>query len=111
MRVLIIDDQQERHDIFLRRHQDDETVSVYDYKQACDALSAWQFDLVYFDHDLGFEKWSKTGYDVAVFVASLPAPQRPMAAIVHSWNRPGAERIARTLASAGVNVTISPFKL
>lgn len=51
-----------------------------------------------------------TGADAARLVARLPDELRPTIVVIHSWNTPGAERMASILRDAGLHVIIQVFK-
>jgi hypothetical protein len=44
-----------------------------------------------------------------MLLAGLPVPRRPHAVIVHSMNPVGAQRILRTLETAGISTVYRPF--
>lgn len=118
MRVLILDDIQERHDAFGKLHEADECVHAYTHEQACDALLNQEpFDLAYLDHDLAdFQSTGymgneeRTGTDVCVFlVRFVDKDRRPERVVIHSWNPDGARRMRRILQDAGVSAVCRPF--
>jgi hypothetical protein len=80
MRILVLDDQQVRHDFFRRAYNSlsDIVVQAYDYDSALLELSSTpnKFDLMFLDHDLSEDAYmcdprytyEKTGSDVAEFI-------------------------------------------
>ena len=113
MRILFLDDDAARH---RKAHQlyGDDAIYVFNYREAVAAFgSASQFDVAYLDHDLIEQTAAveKTGYDVAKYIVSLPAEQRPKRVIIHSHNELGRERMAELLTKAGCQVSIEPFQI
>jgi CheY-like chemotaxis protein len=122
MRILVLDDDLDRHDLFrkvLSRHK---ALLVQTVAACIEALKETKYDLVYLDHDLAdfcaenkipgmYGSQELTGVDVARFMANdLPIEQRPKEVVVHSWNPDGAKRIVDTLKDAGFNVRYQKFE-
>lgn len=111
--ALIVDDDPIRHR-FLGQWLESEgyrVAHVRGYYAATSALSRYHFDLVMLDHDLCFQQTEDgcygrelTGFDVAQFIAEMPARKRPGGVIVHSWNTGGARKMFKVLRSAGIPV-------
>lgn len=104
MRVLVIDDQQYRHqnfgDIFTRYYPDWEIHQAWNAEEALKAFQEHKFDLVFFDHDLGY---GDSGSSIAYQVLDRPGKYKcPGKAIVHSANWNGARNIAGWLEAGGV---------
>lgn len=118
MRILVLDDDEQRHEIFAKRLRGNEVKHVFTSSQAIEALQnafLAPFDLAYLDHDLG-EKINDpyprevTGDDVARWmVMELPIERRPKQIIIHSWNPDGARRMANRLYEAGFHVRREEF--
>lgn len=117
LRILVLDDDELRHESFRKRFKDHIVVHVWNYKEAVAELKKEKFDIVHLDRDLedfekkdggGYREW--TGEDVADFIASMSAEQKPSRAIVHSWNVSGAARMGKTLYDAGIRTHIEPFR-
>lgn len=112
MKILILDDCQERHEAFERYHPDAERVHCLNAREAFEALAeeysrGTRFDLAYLDHDLGE---AFTGKDVAQYIVDCLLPgERPKQVIVHSVNPDGAKAIRDTLVSVGVQTAVIPF--
>lgn len=116
-KLLILDDEEIRHETFRKILVGRNIFSVYDYDQLVALYSQYdRFDVVYLDHDLslkqaaGMPNNEKNGTDAAEFIASLPPECRPARAILHSWNDYGAKRQQHILIEAGINAIISRFK-
>ena len=123
MRVLHLDDDDLRHELFMEwhAHAGDTSVAVHDLDEFAAAINRERFDIVYLDHDLndfqytsGFADmygWKQqNGVDAATLLATLPEDQRPATVVIHSWNPEGAKRMARVLEEAGFeNVIIEEF--
>lgn len=103
--ALVVEDCPER-DAELRRRLAGYGVTIArSYDEALVELHAATFDVVSLDYDLG----GPNGNDVAMFLARLPVPRRPHVVIVHSMNPVGAQRILRTLETAGIATIYRPF--
>jgi CheY-like chemotaxis protein len=110
MRILYLDDMQERHDYFDRKHRHDDVTHVYSHVEAVRALATFPaFDLASLDHDLGD---GETGYYTAKYIAEVLTPEkRPLEVIVHSFNTVGAPLMVAVLQDAGVPVSWQQFKI
>lgn len=117
MKILFLDDNEERHRIFMRSNIGHVVYPVWTADEAIAVLSSrvgfddGPFDVASLDHDLSFEAQSgmrpqgeKTGLDVARFIASMPPDLRPLRVIVHSFNPAGAAAMIDVLRDAGVLV-------
>lgn len=122
MRVLIVDDEGIRHDLFRRSYAGHELIHAMNFDEARDALGGPRFDVVQLDHDLrdfrlvedeqfGPVNTELTGLDVAKVIAAMPPEAAPGRVIVHSHNYPGAANIRGVLADAGIQVVLSPFSV
>lgn len=120
MKILFLDDDAERHARFKVAHIGIEVTYASSAMEAIDALKAICFDEAYLDHDLGGEKSQMTlppwhegsGYDVAVYISTLPEDRRPYKVVIHSYNPAGAERMEKVLRpckEAGMIVKRKPF--
>lgn len=117
MRVLILDDDQERHDAFALRFKNGRGATVVHVHSAVGAVEALSdaslepFGLVHLDHDLDpdFRSNAPNGLVVAEHIATMPSYRRPSLAVIHSWNSAGAARMAKALRAAGVEVAYKPF--
>ena len=110
MRILYMDDMQDRHDYFDRKHPKDDVTHVYSHVEAVRALATMPaFDLASLDHDLGE---GETGYYTARYIAhTMPEDRRPREVIVHSFNTVGAPLMVAVLQDAGVPVSWQQFKV
>lgn len=121
MRILILDDDQTRHDAFARRYDGHELKHVYTVAEARAELLQGGYDLASFDHDLAdyqmeeqldgsVREREKTGYDVVMFlVHEVPPARWPTEIIVHSWNAPRARQMVEVLKDRGVAAIYRPF--
>lgn len=129
MRILILDDNPDRHKTFARNLKGEDLVHVYRYTEVIATLQTQEpFDLVYLDHDLGeFTEADKyddygdgvasdgnsreyTGADVAWFIArKLDQTKWPTRIIIHSWNPVGARRMRDMLCDVGLSCVCQPF--
>jgi CheY-like chemotaxis protein len=113
MRILILDDDKDRHDGFAELYANDERVHVYTAEHAAQALDSQDFDAVYLDHDLNGTAYApsstESGYAAAVHITHMAPERRPKKVFVHSWNPPGAYNMVRVLRRAGVDVVYKPY--
>ncbi len=123
MRILILDDIQERHDAFDRIYQDHEVAHAYVYHSFCDKLKFdGPWDLIHLDHDLGdfpevpdyyLDGWGKrheyNGTHAAKKISELSDQQLPKKVIIHSLNPVGSKNMLNDLTRRGVDVTWQPF--
>lgn len=118
-RVLILDDDPQRHETFLRMFasHDIEVRQAFTAQQAINILNLTdRFDLVCLDHDLG--EFSETligepgcGMDVAEFIfLHIDQKKLPKQVLIHSWNAPAAKRMEETIRGTGIKVLATPFK-
>ena len=103
--ALVVEDCSERDAELRRRLAGYDVFIARSYDEAAACLCVRHFDVVSLDYDLG----GLNGNDVAMFLAGLPVPRRPHAVIVHSMNPVGAQRILRTLETAGISTVYRPF--
>jgi DNA-binding response OmpR family regulator len=97
MKVLVLDDEPHRHQIF-REHLSAEDVRyVWTAVEAVQALLSEHFDLVLLDHDLGLDD-PGDGCDVAQSLVETPNSEAIV--IVHSDNPYGAHRMLQVLRNA-----------
>jgi hypothetical protein len=129
-RILILDDDQTRHDAFkarLTKHYGSDGVVLVQhisFEKFNNCLTEMEkFDIIYLDHDLGDHTsenivrgsgiygrdLSFNGQDAALCVAALPKDKHPDKVIVHSWNPPGARMMVNILREAGISVAYEPF--
>lgn len=105
MKILILDDDMNRHCIFNKKLVGHEVTNVITSKEAIQQLSSFNFDIVFLDHDLGGEVFVKsgenTGFEVAVWL-SENTDRQPSRIIIHSLNPVGAVNMKSKLSSAEV---------
>lgn len=104
--VLILDDEDIRHETFDMVLDEHDLVHVFTVDQAIFELTHRKFDAVFLDHDL---RMLKTGLDVADFMCSMPNELRPDLVVIHSLNPVGAQAMAMVLEQAKFNVMKMPF--
>ncbi len=114
MRILFLDDDPKRHDLFRREtigHSVEHVHTVFGARVALDAGGV--FDLACLDHDLGghqmVDPGEDTGHAVAKYIAEMSPEKRPRHVLVHSFNPAGAVAMCWTLRNAGVSVVQIPF--
>lgn len=113
LKILFLDDQEERHRSFLQRFGSDRIFQAYSANEAIRLLKEESpFDAVFLDHDLGgffLPSDDTSGYAVACYIANMKENMLPKTITVHSWNEEGALRMLECLRAAAVNVTYEPF--
>lgn len=119
MRILILDDEQIRHDDITKFYSGHEVANTTSYSEFVRELvkgSPW--DLIHLDHDLGpgdsyLDGWGNmqffTGQHAAIRVCELHDDQLPGEVIVHSVNPLGAQNMVSDLKSRKVRVTWRPY--
>lgn len=113
LRVLFLDDDLMRHDIFSTNHQNEKVLlhQVWTADQAISSIIELpRFDFIFLDHDLcdqnyvgkGYVQGAGTGMDVVDYMCkSMDKDKWPSAVIIHSWNTYRAEEMERRLKEAG----------
>lgn len=112
MKILFLDDDEQRHDAFRRESIGHDVRHVRTVEQAIKALREHgPYDVASLDHDLGREHYASGpghGYDVAVFLEEHTA-LCPPTVIVHSYNPNGARRMLAALQRTGCRSAWIPF--
>lgn len=106
MKILIVDDENYRHEGFKKKLEGSDLYHAYTYNEAVKFLQKYTFKEVYLDHDLGL---GKNGNDVAQFITKLQAFKQPKKVFIHSWNPVGADNIYNTLTRAGILAAKRPY--
>lgn len=116
MNVLVLDDQQQRHDAFARRFAGHSVWHVRTYAEARRELAKRRYDHVTLDHDI-FDfvtvrgrRREYTGADVARLIAAMHPGRRPGRVVTHSWNSAGARDIVAILGDAGIESAWERFE-
>jgi CheY-like chemotaxis protein len=114
MKILILDDMENRHAIFRAQLKDHDLWHAYNGELAQKLIEEHTFDLMFLDHDLSEEhypgapppprgrKRAMDGRDVAQLVAALPKERQPKQVVVHSWNSVAAPQMLKILQEGGV---------
>jgi len=120
MNILIVDDQQLRHDKFIKEYPDDNLFHVYNFDSAAQALDTQKFDMIMLDHDLGDYSGTfadgtpgkeLTGYDVALYLVRVVAESNwPEYVMIHTLNNVAAWSIKNLLNTVGIKSAVRPFK-
>lgn len=112
MKVLILEDDQERAKTFLQRYPD---AVVVDSAHDCIKHLSEHWDVVYLDHDLGGSSMPDSvredcGYEVVRHILEhQPEHLRQTKFVVHSANPIRARIMAEDLRRAGYNAEHKPF--
>jgi len=103
MNILILEDDHERHEAFLRNLIGANVVIVETATDAIQELSKSVWDYLFLDHDLGgqqmVESGPGTGYKVALWLEQNPDRQ-PENIIIHSYNPYGSTMMKKALPKA-----------
>lgn len=97
MKILILDDDWERHHAFRRKMIGHVVKHVVTSKECIEALETEEFDIAFLDHDLGGQTMvdptrGDTGYAVAEWI-SKNLQKKPARVIVHSFNPVGGPKM------------------
>ena len=112
MRILVVDDEEYRHEFFKRAYAslDNVLIQCYSYESALLEISSTpnSFDLIFLDHDLGD---SGSGYDLAKFIVREIDPKKSpdLEIFLHSMNPIGRANMFALLSNSGFNVLDAPF--
>lgn len=115
MKILFLDDDEERHRIFKGMSIGHSVDHVRTVEEAILQLNHKAYDFICLDHDLSgltfvnSEDPAGTGYTVACHMASMKHMPRPIQVVVHSFNPEGAHRMALKLEEAGFKIVQAPF--
>lgn len=112
MRILVLDDDYARHDLFSLIFRGEDITKAFDAWEAQEAivLAREPFDIATLDHDLGMN--AGNGVQVARFIAALKPEKRPLRVFVHSANPVGAQTMVDILRRAGVDVMrVDPLEM
>ena len=102
MKILILDDDENRHTLFDLNYRGHELIHVRTAAEAIGFLKSETFDVACLDHDLGgmqmVDSWGTepTGYDVAKWIAMHPE-RKPKLIYIHSYNPDGARNMHNIL--------------
>lgn len=122
MRILILDDEQCRHDAFAGAYAGHDVTHVTTYQSFLHEIemnSPW--DLVSLDHDLGeatggnvyVDGWGVirffSGQHASMRICELSEDILPLEVIVHSVNPEGARAMVANLTRRNVKVTWQPY--
>lgn len=116
IRVFLLDDDLRRHSWFRSRFAGDLVDVASDVSEAQALLSANSYDAIFLDHDLQPEHYNsttpddaRTGYAIALWLASNPQLQSGSSILVHTRNADGAMRMVEKLRQANRNAEYVPF--
>jgi ActR/RegA family two-component response regulator len=99
IRILILEDDSFRSRFFIERFGNHELKITENAQDAIEYLKENTFDYLFLDNDLG--EGNGEGVDVAEFLRDNPDNSNNRAVtIIHSWNRPAAEKIKSCLTNA-----------
>lgn len=113
MIILIVDDEQVRHDIAedVFTAAGHTVLHAFNAEEGKEILQAGtqRIGLLMLDHDMGF---GGSGSDLAGFILNELNPEKfPAQAVSHSWSHHGAANIASKLRTAGIHTSEWPFEV
>ena len=118
IRVFLLDDDPRRHKWFAARFRGDQIDFAHNVRQAEELLNENAYDAIFLDHDLHPEHYEssspddeRTGYAIALWLASRPELQRASTIFVHTRNADGAMRMVEELRRSGRAAEYVPFPL
>jgi CheY-like chemotaxis protein len=118
VRVFLLDDDALRHEWFARQFKRDNLDVASDAARAVEMLAAYNYDLIFLDHDLLPEHYyaeqfddERSGYAVARWLAERPDRLAASHIIVHTRNADGALRMVELLRRVGRQAEHVPFPL
>ncbi|HEX8144289.1 MAG TPA: cyclic-phosphate processing receiver domain-containing protein [Pyrinomonadaceae bacterium] len=118
IRVFLLDDDSRRHEWFKKHFKGDYLDIAETVETAIEFLGANFYDAIFLDHDLLPEHYhsettddERTGYAVALWLASQPERQRASTIMVHTRNADGAMRMVEELRRAGRQAEYVPFPM
>ena len=110
MKILILEDNEERHKKFLEALKSHEVVIVETSQEAIKYLKEEKWDVAFLDHDLGGQanvsSGPGTGYEVAVWL-SENVDRMPTQVYIHSMNPVGSQKMKFALPDA----IVSPVRI
>jgi hypothetical protein len=116
--VFLLDDDRRRHAWFTKRFKGDHLDIAETVEGALKLLNNNSYDAIFLDHDLLPEHYhaesaddERTGYAVALWLATHPEQQRASTIMVHTRNADGAMRMVEELRRAGRQAEYVPFPL
>ena len=111
-RVLILDDDEDRHVAFRKKYPTAELTHVYTSKEAIKKLENESFDWVFLDHDLGGQMMVKsgddTGYEVANWMSEHIDRLPTKGILLHSLNPVGRKNMMNVLRRVDIDVYDRP---
>lgn len=112
MRILILDDDQIRHDHFKQKYTDHDITHTYTVEETVNAIMLDKFSYIFLDHDLGglqmVESGNGTGYEIAKFLHDNPQYLPTHDIVVHSLNPIGRKNMIDVLKKVHNNVIDAP---
>ena len=110
MKILIIDDEEYRHQGFKKYFSMHDCTHVYSYDEAMLAIQNNEFDAMFFDNDLAGDRPQTDGINIAHdLLWNFPEAKWPKVVWVHSWNTMAAQNIASLFQSAQIKTYVLPY--
>lgn len=115
MRILVLEDNQDRIEWFKRMYRNHELYITCDLVKAREFCWEHEFDVIFLDHDLGdfnlaaIEK-ENTGYGFAKWI-TIEGIQKYALYYIHSMNPTGANAMQNILKDNGYNALWLPYSL
>lgn len=114
MKILIIDDEEQRHYGFAQHYIGNQICEAYNVDKAIRFLEAKDFDLIHLDHDLqdfehfidGRKPVEHTGMEVCSYLIKRGYLGK---VIIHSWNSVASLKMKKMFEDANINVSYEPY--
>ena len=97
MKILVLDDDPQRHAAFATQAKGHDIDHVWLVDDAIEKVNRTRYDLVCLDNDLDTESYVREGYEVADHIALMAQAKRPASVLVHSWNSVRARQMMSAL--------------
>jgi len=116
MRILVLEDDENRQEWFLKRFWQETVDIATSASNAIEMLKRSKYAVIFLDHDLEYQHYgsdsrddSNTGYAVASWLAENARLQPFAQVIVHSVNPSGAPRMVSALSRTHFRAQHVPF--
>jgi len=115
MKILIVDDENQRHFGFKEKYlPENEVINAFTVKEAIAFIQNTKFDLIHLDHDLqdfehfdnGRKPIERTGMDICRYLINNNYMGR---IIIHSWNTPASIKMKKMFEEVGIPVVYEPY--
>jgi len=103
MKILILDDDKERHRAFKKNLIGNTLTHTYTASECIEQLKNGTWDICFLDHDLGGQVYQEskegTGWEVAKWIHDN-LEKKPRRVIIHSFNQPAAMKMKNLIVGS-----------